>query len=73
MKENGTLVEETSFWKKLNRLGYADDAILLAKSSNEIKQLLIKVKEKEKSSKSGLYLKTKETNVMSTVELHNLN
>ena len=40
--------------RKINNLGYADDTTLLAESKEDLKSLLIKVK--EESEKAGLQL-----------------
>ena len=39
-------------WRNINNLRYADDTILMAKSEEELKSLLMKVK--EESEKAGL-------------------
>ena len=45
-----------------NNFRYADDTILMAESKEELKSLLIKVK--EKSEKAGLKLNIKKTKIM---------
>ena len=42
------------FWRNINNLRYADDTTLMAQSEEELKSLLIKVK--EDSEKAGLKL-----------------
>ena len=42
--------------RNINNLRYADDTTLKAKSEEELKSLLMKVKVKEKSEKAGLRL-----------------
>ena len=42
------------FWRNINNLRYADDTTLMAESEEELKSLLMKVK--EKSEKAGLKL-----------------
>ena len=37
-------------WKNINSLWYADDTTLMAKSEEELKSLLMKVKEKSKEA-----------------------
>lgn len=54
--------------RNINKLRYADDTLLLAARTNDLKQLLMKVE--EESAKSGLYLNTKKTKIM-TIEVHN--
>ena len=46
----------------INNLTYADDTTLMAKSEEELKRLLFKVK--EESEKVGLKLNIKETKIM---------
>ena len=41
-------------WRPINNLRYADDATLMAKSEEELKSLLMRVK--EESEKDGLKL-----------------
>ena len=48
--------------KKINNLRYADDTIIMAESEEELKSLLIKVK--EKSRKAGLKLSIQKTKIM---------
>ena len=45
--------------RNINNLGYADDITLVAESEEELKSLLMKVK--EKSEKVGLKLKIQKT------------
>ena len=47
-----------------NNLKYADDAILMAESEEELKSLLMKVK--EESEKAGLKLNMQKTKVMAS-------
>ena len=61
---NATL-EETSWnqdWRNINNLRYADDTNLMAERKEELKSLLMKVK--EESEKSGLKLNIKKTKIM---------
>ena len=44
-------------WRNINNLSYADDTTLMAESEEELKRLLMKVK--EKSEKAGLKLSIK--------------
>ena len=48
----------------MNNLRYADDTILMAESKEELKSLLIKVK--EESEKAGFKLNIQKTNIMAT-------
>ena len=48
--------------RNINNLRYADDTILMAENEEELKSLLMKVK--EKSEKAGLKLNIKKTNIM---------
>ena len=50
--------------RKINNLRYADDTTLMAESEEELKSLLIKVK--EESEKVGLKLNIKETKIMAS-------
>ena len=49
-------------WRNINNLIYADDTILMAESKEELKSLLMKVK--EESVKIGLKLNTQKTKIM---------
>ena len=48
--------------RKINNLRYADDTTLMAESEEELKSLLMKVK--EESKKAGLKLKIQKTKIM---------
>ena len=50
--------------KNINNLRYADDTTLMAESEEEIKSLLIKVK--EESEKVGLKLNIQKTKIMAS-------
>ena len=50
--------------RNINNLRYADDTTLLAESEEELKSLLMKVK--EESEKVGLKLNVKKTNIMAS-------
>ena len=50
------------FGRNINNLRYADDTILMAESEEELKSLLMKVK--EESEKAGLKLNSKNTKFM---------
>ena len=51
-------------WRNINNLRYADDTILMAESEEEIKSLLMKVK--EESEKVGLKLNIQKTKIMAS-------
>ena len=48
--------------RNINNLRYADDTILMAENEEELKSLLMKVK--EESEKAGLKLNIQETKIM---------
>ena len=50
--------------RNINDLGYADDTTLMAESEEELKSLLMKVK--EKSEKVGLKLNIQKTKIMAS-------
>ena len=50
--------------RNINNLRYADDTILMAESDEELKSLLMKVKEKRE--KAGLKLNIQKTKIMAT-------
>ena len=50
--------------RNMNNLRYADDTTLTAESEEELKSLLMKVK--EESDKVGLNLNTQKTNIMAS-------
>ena len=50
--------------RNINNIGYADDTTLTAKSEEELKSLLMKVK--EESEKVGLKLNIQKTNIMAS-------
>ena len=50
--------------RNINYLGYADDTTLMAESNEELKSLLMKVK--EESEKVGLKLNTQKTKIMAS-------
>ena len=49
--------------RNINHLGYADDTTLMAESEEELKSLLMKVKEREKA---GLKLNIKKTKILAS-------
>ena len=51
--------------RNINNLRYADDTTLMAESEEELKSLLMKVK--EKSEKVGLKLNIQKTKIMASV------
>ena len=50
--------------RNINNLGYADDTTLMAESEEELKSLLMKVK--EESEKVGLKLNIQKTKIMAS-------
>ena len=50
--------------RNINNLSYADDTTLMAESEEELKSLLMKVK--EESEKAGLKLNTEKTKIMAS-------
>ena len=50
--------------RNINNLRYADDTTLIVENEEELKRLLMKVK--EESAKSGLKLNTKKTKIMAS-------
>ena len=52
------------FQRNINNLRYADDAILMAENEEELKSLLMKVK--EESEKAVLKLNIQKTNIMAS-------
>ena len=53
--------------RNINNLRYADDTILMAESEEELKSLLMKVK--EDSENVGLKLHTQKTKIMASVAI----
>ena len=53
---------ESRLWENINNLRYADDTTLMAESEEELKSLLIKVK--EESKKIGLKLNIQKMKIM---------
>ena len=53
-----------SVWRNINNRRYADDTTLMAESEEELKSLLMKVK--EKSEKAGLKLNIQKTKMMAS-------
>ena len=51
-------------WRNTSKLRYADDTSLMTESEEELKSLLMKVK--EESEKGGLKLNIKKTKIMSS-------
>ena len=57
-------LEETQAGININNLRYADDTTLMAESEEELKSLLMKVK--EESEKAALKLNIQKTKIMAT-------
>ena len=51
-------------WRNINNIRYADDTTLMAESEEEVKSLLMKVK--EESEKVGLKLNIQKTKIMAS-------
>ena len=51
-------------WRNISNLRYADDTTLMAESEEELKSLLMKVK--EECEKTGLKLNIQKTKIMAT-------
>ena len=62
MRNSG--LEEAQAGRKVNNLRYADDTTLMAESEEELKSLLMKVK--EKSEKVSLKLSIQKTKIMAS-------
>ena len=58
------LESRISWWRNVNNLRYADDTTLTAESEEELKSLLMKVK--EGSEKAGLNLNIQKTKIMAS-------
>ena len=54
--------------RNINNLRYADDATQMAESKEDLKSLLIRVK--EESEKAGLKLTIQKTKIMISISLH---
>ena len=54
--------------RNINNLRYGDDTTFLAESEEELKSLLVKVK--EESEKVGLKLNTQKTKIMASIQFH---
>ena len=57
-------LESKSAWRNIDNLRYADDTILMAESEEELKTLLMKVK--EETEKVGLKLTIQKTKIMAS-------
>ena len=54
--------------RNINNLGYADDTTLVAEREEELKSLLMRVK--EESEKTGLKLNIQKTKIMASGPIH---
>ena len=59
-------MESKYLGRNINNLKYADDTTLIAESQEELKSLLMKVKESEKA---GLKLNIKKTKIMASLPI----
>ena len=57
--------------RNINKLRHVDDTTLLAESSNDLKRLLMIVK--EENAKASVHLNIKMTKIMTVEELHSFN
>ena len=67
MQNGGLGVAQTGIknaWRSINNLRYADDTTLMAESEEELKNLLMKVK--EEGEKAGLKLNIQKTKIMAS-------
>ena len=64
LRQNVFVVAYSLSWEKINNLRYADDTTLIAESEEELKSLLLKVK--EESEKAGLKLNIQKTKTMAS-------
>ena len=55
---------ESRLWRNMNNLRYADDTTLIAESEEELKSLLMKVK--EENEKAGLKLNIQKTKIIAS-------
>ena len=62
LRQNVFVVAYSLSWEKINNLRYADDTTLIAESEEELKSLLMKVK--EESGKVSLKLNIQKTKIM---------
>ena len=53
-------------WRNINNLRYANDTTLIAESEEELKSLLVKVKEESEKKKTGLKLDIQKTKIMAS-------
>ena len=58
---------ESRLWENINNLRYADDTTLMAESEEELKSLLMKMK--EDSEKVGLKLNIQKTKIMVSIPI----
>ena len=54
-------------WRNINNLRYVDDTTLMAESEEELKSLLMRVK--EESEKAGLKLNIQKTEIMTSRQI----
>ena len=59
-----------TLWRKINNLRYADDTTLMAESEEDLKSLLIKVK--NRSKKAGLKLEIRKIKIMASSPIKKL-
>ena len=64
LRQNVFVFAYSLSWEKINNLRHADDTTLIAESEEELKSLLLKVK--EESEKAGLKLNIQKTKTMAS-------
>ena len=62
MRNAGLEEAQSGIWRNINNLRYADDTTLMAESEEELKSLLMRVK--EEGEKVGLKLNIQKTKIM---------
>ena len=65
MRNAGLEEAQAGIWRNINNLRYADDTTLMAESEEELKSLLMKVK--EKNEKVGLKFNIQKMKIMALV------
>ena len=65
MRDAGLEEAQAGIWRNINNLRYADDTTLMAESEEELKSLLMKVK--EKNEKVGLKFNIQKMKIMALV------
>ena len=66
MRSSGLEEAQSGIWRNINNLRYADDTTFMAGSEEELKSLLMKMKEKSESKKLGLKLNIQKMKIMAS-------